>query len=289
MNNVDYLGWELERQRAALWALLGGGTAEGDHSVQGETGSPDGTRRSPADLGPAGTRGAGRAGRYAEGREAAGGPLMGAPGTWEMVREAERGALAGESGGLTSPEGAELPGEEAGSPARSVQSAETGVSALSLRRPSEGVRGTPRIGTGGAAEPWASSGGRGAGEAVWETAEAVPAETEQAAGAAGGKRAGRNLAQQGPAMETGGMPYPGEGPDGGGTALRASAAAGRERAGWVPSVRGGFTGAAGRQEGTFLPWDGRMSAVLQAEGGARALSRAVQRDARRYDGGFTIY
>ena len=31
------------------------------------------------------------------------------------------------------------------------------------------------------------------------------------------------------------------------------------------------------------------AAALRAEEGARALSRAVQRDARRYDGGFTVY
>ena len=35
-------------------------------------------------------------------------------------------------------------------------------------------------------------------------------------------------------------------------------------------------------------WDGG-AAVLRAEEDAAALSRAVQRDARRYDGGFTIY
>ena len=38
------------------------------------------------------------------------------------------------------------------------------------------------------------------------------------------------------------------------------------------------------------PWSaGRYAGEAKAEDGARALSRAVQRDARRYDGGFTIY
>ena len=31
------------------------------------------------------------------------------------------------------------------------------------------------------------------------------------------------------------------------------------------------------------------AAALRREDGVRALSRAVERDARRYDGGFTIY
>lgn len=37
------------------------------------------------------------------------------------------------------------------------------------------------------------------------------------------------------------------------------------------------------------PWERSASAALQAEDAARALSQVVQRDARRYDGGFTIY
>ena len=55
----------------------------------------------------------------------------------------------------------------------------------------------------------------------------------------------------------------------------------------VPGVRGG------REETRLsrsLPWgEGWESPALRAEDGAKALSRAVQRDARRYDGGFFLY
>ncbi len=52
-------------------------------------------------------------------------------------------------------------------------------------------------------------------------------------------------------------------------------------------------GRGGRREtglARSLPWgEGWESPALQAEEGAKALSRAVQRDARRYDGGFFLY
>ena len=52
-------------------------------------------------------------------------------------------------------------------------------------------------------------------------------------------------------------------------------------------------GRGGRREtglARSLPWgEGWESPALQAEKGAKALSRAVQRDARRYDGGFFLY
>ncbi len=60
----------------------------------------------------------------------------------------------------------------------------------------------------------------------------------------------------------------------------------------VRPVRDGLAGAAGPGErlSRTLPWgEGWESPALRAEDGAKALSRAVQRDARRYDGGFTIY
>lgn len=59
-------------------------------------------------------------------------------------------------------------------------------------------------------------------------------------------------------------------------------------AGPIPSgVRAeGALPALGRRD---LPWESGASAALRAEEDARALSRAVQRDARRYDGGFIIY
>lgn len=292
---MDYLGWELERQRAALWALLGGGEPEGeaaeDHSVREGEPSPGGTRRSPAGPGTARKRGSGKTGRYAEGRGEAGGALMGAPGAREMVREADWTALEGESDGPEPPESGALQRGEAGSPARGMRNAETSVPAVPRRKPAEEVWGTSRIGTGGAAKLRTFSGGRGDGRADRETAEGIAAEAKQASGAAGERRAGEDPAGGDPAMKAGGAPHPGERADGGESARNAFAAIRRERTGGAPFTRDGLTGAADRQGRMFraLPWSGRESAVLQAEGGARALSRAVQRDARRYDGGFTIY
>lgn len=299
---MDYLGWELERQRAALRALLGGGEPEeGEASGEepsdwgGPSGwdgsvSAEGTRRSPASLEEARKRGLGLTGRYAEGRGEAGGSLMGAPGTWEVIREAERAALTGESGGPARLVSAELPDEEAGFPARGRRGAETGVSPRSRRYVPEEVRGTPRIGTGGAAKLWTSSGGRGGGGAERETTEEFAAEPERAAGAAGAKRSGEDLAGWEPAVEAGGAPSSGERSGGGAAAGDAPASISRDGAGMAR--RGGLTGTAGRGErrSRSFPWgEGWESPALRAEDGAKALSRAVQRDARRYDGGFTIY
>lgn len=69
-------------------------------------------------------------------------------------------------------------------------------------------------------------------------------------------------------------------PGGGGGAMAESGA--------VPPAAGG--GARIPETGRRgAPWERSASAALQAEDAARALSQAVQRDARRYDGGFTIY
>ena len=213
---MDYLGWELERQRAALRALLGGGeTGEGESFGEipfawGEEDPGEGTRRSLAGPETARGRGAGRAGRYAGGRGEAGGPLAGAPGAWEMAREAERAALEGEAGGLEPLGGAEYRSGEAGAPARKWRSAEAGVSPFSRRYAPEEIGRTPRIGTGGAAELRGPSGGPGYGEEDRETA----AGTGAAAGMAAG-RAGEDLAGWDPAVEAGGALRPGEGRGGG--------------------------------------------------------------------------
>ena len=106
-------------------------------------------------------------------------------------------------------------------------------------------------GWGGTAETWNPSGGQ---EAQWG---------EPAAGAAAERRA---------AAEPAGVRRAKEGSAAGGRGLAA--------------------GGAGRGDPLFrvLPWgEGWTSAALRAEDGANALSRAVQRDARRYDGGFAIY
>ena len=309
---MDYLGWELERQRAALWALLGGGETEGG-DVSGEE-SPaweefsgrdgeapaEGTRRSSESLEKARKRGSGRTGRYAAGGGEAGGPLAGAPGAWEMVREADWAALAGESDGPEPPVSGALQSGEAGAPARGRRGAETGVSPLSRRYVPEEMRRTPRIGTGGAAELRGASGGQRGYEEEWETAAGTGPEAEMAAGAARGRRAGEGSAEWGPAVEADRVLSPRERTGGGGMAGgavrgvsgEASAAISRDGAGMVRSAGGSPAGAAGRGEQLFrvLPWgEGWESPALRAEDGAKALSRAVQRDARRYDGGFTIY
>lgn len=303
---MDYLGWELERQRAALWALLGGGEPEeGEASGEGpsdweDKALADGTRRSSESLEKARKRGSGRTGRYAAGRGEAGGPLMGAPGAWEMVREADRAALAGGSDGPEPPESGALQSGEAGSPARGRRDAETGVSPLSRRYVPEEMRRTPRIGTGGAAELRGASGGQRSYEEEWETAAGTGPEAKMAAGAARGRRAGEGFAEWGPAVEEDRVLSPREKNGGGGMtggAVRgvsgeASAAISRDGAGMVRSAGDSPAGAAGRGErlSRVLPWgEGWESPALRAEDGAKALSRAVQRDARRYDGGFTIY
>lgn len=284
---MDYPARELERQRAALRALLGGGeTGEGESFGEipfawGEEDPGEGTRRSLAGPETARGRGAGRAGRYAGGRGEAGGPLAGAPGAWEMAREAERAALEGEAGGLEPLGGAEYRSGEAGAPARKWRSAEAGVSPFSRRYAPEEIERTPRIGTGGAAELRGPSGGPGYGEEGRETA----AGTGAAAGMAAG-RAGEDLAGWDPAVEAGGALRPGEGRGGG----DASAVIRRDGTGMARSGRDAGTVGQGERLSRTLPWgDGWESPALRAENGAKALSREVQRDARRYDGGFPIY
>lgn len=273
---MDYLGWELERQRAALWALLGGGKPDEDdedHSVREGKPSPDGTRRSPAAPEAARGRGTARAGRYAEGREKAGGPLMGAPGAWEIIREAERAPSVGGAEGREPPEGMEFSDGEIRFPAQETWSAETGAAAIPWRKPAEEVRNTPRLGTGGAAKPRTSSGGPEEGGADRAAPEGLAVETAWAAEAAGEGGAEKFFPGGNSAVEAGWDPRSG---------VRL----------YVGEAAGDGSAAAADRRGRMLrtlPWDGRESAVLQAEAGAKALSRAVQRDARRYDGGFTIY
>lgn len=276
---MDYLGWELERQRAALLALLGGGREEegapregdapgkaaapGENTArEGET-LPDGTRRSPAESGGTRRRADRSAGRYAGGRKAAGGPLLGAPGAWEMVREAAGDRLDGASGTPGIPVSAweALWSGKTEAPARERRGGEeTGAPGASRRLPEE-TRRTPRFGTGGAAELLESSGGRGGAEAA-RTAAEFGAEAAPMAETAGERRAG-------------------------------GAAAWEAAMGGTGTARlGGRSGTEGPGErlSRVLPWGGGWeSPALRAEAEARALSRAVQRDARRYDGGFTIY
>ena len=71
-------------------------------------------------------------------------------------------------------------------------------------------------------------------------------------------------------------------------AAAGGAAVGRAAADSHTVRRGGMSAAAGSMDGmTVLE---RVSAAVQAEKtDARAVSRAIQRDARRYDGGFSLY
>ncbi len=305
MRNVDYLGWELERQRAALWALLGGGRAEDGEAPEEEDTAwegkalPGGRRRSPAGSGTArGNAVPQSAGRYAakEGAEA-GGPLVGAPGAWETVLAAEKALRpAGEAGAWETPVGPweGISGEEAEFPARKGggmgarflprrdegtgagfsprKDGGTEVLAFAASRQKEEAHGPAGEGTGSRTALEGPSARREAG--TGETAEAaVAAET-----AAGGRRAGE--ADPASLRKSGG--------DAGGVSIPAR----RDGAGTARLGGGGLDGAPGRETRLSrpLPWgEGWKSPALRAEDGARALSKAVQRDARRYDGGFTIY
>lgn len=250
---MDYLGWELERQRAALRALLGGGGPEEDEPLRKKGPAGDGeaaggkTRRSPEGRGAARFRAALRkAGRYAE---EAGEALAEAPGIWETPREAAGDRVPGEGGGPEAPAdaAAESPVGRAASGSRERRAPEEG--APSRRRALEETGS--RAGRDGAAELWSPFGGW-AGE--WgNPAEEPAAETGLTAETAGERRA-------------------------------------KER--FTAEEKRPAAGGAGLEERLIrtLPWGERWeSAALRAEEGAKALSRAVQRDARRYDGGFTIY
>lgn len=300
VNGVDYLGWELERQQEALLALLGSGKPENtfgeDHSAWEESSGwggelpTGGTRRSPEDLEKAQKRGSGESGRYAAGRGEAEGPPVGTSGFWGMVREAAEDRLGGENGIPDTPVSAREGDRyaEAEVPARERRSAETSGSLLPQRYASEEIRRTSRVGTGGAAELRGPSGGQRGREVEWETAADFAAEAELAAGTTRGRRAERNSAAAGPLMGEEKTPLPGE-------SSGRDAGAIFDLVGRSETLRPGgdkWTKAAGQggRLSRSLPWSGGWeSTVLQAEDGAKALSRAVQRDARRYDGGFTIY
>jgi len=275
---MDYLGWELERQRAVLTALLlGGGEAQDGEAV------PDGERRSPAEPEAARGNAAGQAGRYAGGGRYSGAPTGGASEFWETVREARQGRLPQGTGSVKPPVSAW----------EAVLGAETGYAA-------QGGRGDPFVlrqafqeegqgplseGTGTQAELSPSSGGYAGRTGRQASAAGNAAETAmEAAAAAGERRVGERRAES--VSDVWG-------------AAGTDAAVRQFR--WTPVVRhaspvrqiGG--GPAETLEQGEAPdeiglWGGGWgSAALQPEDSAKALSRAVQRDARRYDGGFTIY
>ncbi len=227
---MDYAGWELERQRAALAALLLGETAEEGREAEASLRSPGGGRRG---LGAVRERGGRQAG------------MLRVPAAEEetAVRRAVEGSffLRTESG--------------------------TGGGGTGVPLTEEAENGTEENGTAG----------RGA--ARKETARN---------GAAENGTAENGTARNGEA---------GSGTETGQAVLLRPEESGPAEAGDVRFFSAGLRSSAG-------PWtDGelRFSPVLRAEEGclsgggeaereaAKALSLAVQRDARRYDGGFAIY
>lgn len=292
---MDYLGWELERQRAALTALLLGGEKDGE-TVR------DGERRSLAEPETAWEYAGGDAGRYAGGggyrrgseeepvlrsqearlaRWPVGGGTAGRPSrAWEAVlgeEETDEGT-AGDGGG-----------------------AETGVPAGAGEAARRAAEELPGGGTGAQAEQLRFSGKDEAQREVRRTA------AEDAAGTifeAAERAAGRDYAGERPAGRT---PENGEstsmmGFEAGENVGRQVISAGQNSdaiarnpvygAGPVRRSGGGRTRTLGqdREPAVSFPWGGDWeTAALREEDSARALSRAVQRDARRYDGGFAIY
>ncbi len=297
---MDYLGWELARQRAALLALLGGGEPEKEapreaaslwdgEAAPEETESRETAGRSREWPGEARRRAPGKkaAAFPAGGRGEKGSSPEGAPGAWEIVREAERAALDGGAGGPAAPAGAweEFLGGEAGGSLWEERTAGAEASAAGLRqRAPAGRRRTLRAGTdGSAAERLRLSGRREAGTESGETAAEAAGRKRAEDGPAAGREA---PLRYGGREAAGGETLP---EYGGGRAFRYAALGGSRT---VPPGGYGPAETAGEGERLFraLPWgDGRENPILRAEAGARALSRAVQRDARRYDGGFTIY
>lgn len=150
----------------------------------------------------------------------------------------------------------------------------TEVRAFAASRQKEEAQGPAGEGTGSRTALEGPSARREAG--TGETAARRTAEAAETA--AGGRRAG----EAGPASlrKSGG--------DAGGVSIPPR----RDGAGTARLGGGGLDGAPGREArlARSFPWgEGWKSPALRAEDGARALSKAVQRDARRYDGGFTIY
>ncbi len=237
---MNYPDWELERQRLALWALLGGGQISSEK------------QRTHAALRAAEERSGGPDRRSAGKRRKDGRPAKGAPEEWGMVPETGGPHSSGENGGSAGPpDMEEIPtGGGYGPPGR-------GEVAQPENAAVEKIRNSPEETAGTTAERLGFP----------EKAHAAGQEesTLKAAAPAGKKRSGTDLVQ----------------PAGGGTQpgiFFSTAHPAGNRVIWTPS-----------SDYPSSPWSGGETAALQAEDHAKALSRAVQRDARRYDGGFTIY
>ena len=291
---MDYPGWELERQRAALAALLlGSGAAEkaadpqaparhgpaGDAAAAGgENGAEDAAARNEEAVSGEGrglSQTASRAGRNSGRRKKTPAP----PSAWEELLGAETAPelLERKSWGMGFPGTAGGGGTAQGTagqfPNRQAAAQKVGP-------------GRPERGGGQAAEEAApdlraaeeADGvlyGRGAGEAAADEAAVR-------------KMMGKEAA---PVRVSGG----GEGDAEENAAAVDPLRAARFRRGGGKAVQApGQDGLPVFQSleltGGTEPWGaGRGAGAARTEDGARALSRAVQRDARRYDGGFTIY
>lgn len=258
---MDYAGWELERQRRALAALLlGGGAAR-------EDGEGDAGRRSPETAregaGAAGQTAAGTYGRYAAG--------PGAPEGWDALREARRASRDGE------PE----------TPPSAWESILSGPAPAGWDRTADAGPGDGDTARG---EERRSSGGR-TGEAEDSGRRTV----RNLEGAAGQRGAPELRTPASPAGETpdGDGATPGQRPSGtaadGEESVRRESGGSATGGGWISVPRGSPAADASPLGETGLAWGGGGETALRAEEDAKALSRAVQRDARRYDGGFAIY
>ena len=306
---MDYLGWELERQRQALAALLlGGGTAEDREALRnGERRRLEAEAAAPAaaewtDF--AGAAAAERMGRAGEASQPAAWAWNGGMEPWKTARTAEPerlGRLTGAEAPLSAWEGV-LGLGEAGVPSGKGWSPE--MAAALERKLREAAADVPAgaVDTAPEAEDPArrtadrdgngtASGGREARSVQWRAVSKRKGDIGTVLRTVESREALQEAADGGWAS---GWTF-------GGEAFSGNSAAARSLTPPEAAVRGGGSGTAAPGQSRIFPgaekieyvgaaaWDGLGSAALRTEDGARALSRAVQRDARRYDGGFSIY
>lgn len=272
---MDYLGWELARQRSALEALLlGGGEARDREAARA------GGRRSPAE----------QAGRYAGGGYGAEDGKA-----WEAARGTGQNRGAQHAGRIKTPVSAweQILGAEG--TGGGLERDGRGTAADTARAARGEDQDPPGGGTGARAAFLRPSGGyeaRQAGRRAF-AADTAETETDTAAEPAGERRAGERDAEGRLGGKRAGTAASGMGGDGGWVPVSGQSGAARRSGGSGTGPRGQdglpVFQETGENGGTG-PWNGPgETAALRAEDGARALSRAVQRDARRYDGGFAIY
>lgn len=281
---MDYLGWELERQRAALAALLlGGGKAQDGEPLRDE----------------AWWSGTGTLGRYAESPEDSLGAwkaFLGGEAAWTVRQDREAGG-AGTAETPTSAWEAVLSGVAAWAARQGRKTGGAGMPASTWEAVLGGEAGVPASSGEGA---WAPLSGETGAQPNFRRSSG-----EYAA------RRGTRTTEAGLAAGTQGLPAGSAGVGARDGAAPLEAGSGRDGAARGTAVghpgrslrlrRGGGRTAdtLGRDGPTVFqgtekaaatsPWGGWETAALRAEDSAKLLSRAVQRDARRYDGGFNIF